>query len=148
MNLIFRKLDANNICDLKQFNELMGVLAKPADSLDVLVANIEKANIQENYYLMVVEDTEASRLCGSLLAITFDDYCGDCRPLMVVENVVTHPDYQKLGIGRRMFEEIEAWGKTRNVNYALLCSDMNREGAHKFYRAIGCTEVKGFKKYL
>ena len=47
-----------------------------------------------------------------------------------------------------MFDEIEKWGKSHNVNYALLCSDMEREGAHQFYGAIGCKEVKGFKKYM
>lgn len=148
MNLIFRKLDEKNPSDVKQFNELMEELVQAAADIEILKENIRKANSYDNYYLMAVEDTDNSRICGSLLAIIFDDFCGDCKPLMVVENVVTHHEYYKKGIGRKMFDEIGKWGKERNVNYALLCSDMDRTGAHEFYRAIGCTEVKGFKKYL
>lgn len=148
MKLIFRKLDEKNPRDIEQFNGLMGELLKPADSIEVLTENIRKANSQENYFLIVAEDIEKSQICGSVLAITIDDFCGDCAPIMLIENVVTHHDYQNRGVGRKMFEAIEEWGKSRNVNYVILCSSLEREGAHKFYHAIGYEEVKGFKKFL
>lgn len=148
MELVFRKLDDTNKKELLELNELMGQLAEEAKDIDVLAKIVRKYNSREDAFLMVAEDVEEGRICGSLLAIIFDDYCGECKPLMIIENVVTHQDYQGKGVGKKMFETIEAWGKSRNVNYGLLCSDMEREGAHEFYRAIGCKEVKGFKKYL
>ncbi len=148
MNLIFRKLDETSQTDLEQFNDLMADLLAPAKNINLLRENIRKANSYENYYLMVVEDVNNHKLCGTMLAVVIDDFCGSLAPIMLVENVVTHHDYQKKGVGRKMFEAMEEWGKSKGVNYALLCSDMHREGAHEFYRAIGCTEVKGFKKYL
>ena len=67
---------------------------------------------------------------------------------MIVENVVTHHAYRQMGVGRRMFDAIESWGKEKNVNYVILCSNLRRVEAHKFYHSIGYDEVKGFKKYL
>lgn len=148
MELIFRKLDETNKKELLELNELMGQLAEKVNDLEKLKQIVEKYNRREDAFLMVVEDKDNSRICGSMLAMLFDDYCGECKALMVIENVIIHQDYQGKGIGKKMFETIEAWGKRRNVNYGLLVSDMEREGAHNFYRAIGCEEVKGFKKYL
>lgn len=148
MELKFRKLDETKENELLELNELMGQLIEKACSLENMAEIVRKYNAREDAYLLVAEDVSSGQICGSLLAIVFDDYCGDCRPLMIIENVVTHRDYQGKGVGKKMFEAIGEWGKTKNVNYGLLCSDMEREGAHEFYRAIGCKEVKGFKKYL
>lgn len=148
MNLAFRKLDETNPQDVEQFNHLMGELLEQADSTEVLKGKIRKANALDNQFLLAVEDTDYSKICGSLLAVTFDDFCGDCSSIMVIENVIIHHEYQGKGIGRKMFEVIEEWGKTQNVNYTILCSSLEREGAHKFYHAIGYEEVKGFKKFL
>ena len=148
MDLIFRKLDENNPSDVRQFCELMDDLTTRANDQTVLLEKIRKVNANEDAYMMVAEDAATGKLCGTLLAITFGDFCDTCRPIMIIENVVTHHDYQRMGIGRRMFEEIEAWGKQKDVCYAILCSSMSREGAHRFYHSIGYDEVKGFKKYL
>lgn len=147
MNLKFRKLDETNPRELEQLNELMGQLIEKAYDLERMETIVNRYNAREDAYLMVAEDVASGRICGSLLAVIIEDYCGACQPLMLVENVVTHKDYYHKGVGTRLFEAIERWGKERNVNYLLLCSDMEREGAHVFYRAIGCKEVKGFKKW-
>ena len=148
MNLIFRKIDENNADDVRQFCELMDDLTARANDQEVLLEKIRKVNANEDAYMMVAEDAETGKLCGTVLALTFGDFCETCRPIMIIENVVTHHDYQRMGIGRRMFEEIEAWGKQKNVCYAILCSSMSRKDAHRFYHSIGYDEVKGFKKYL
>ena len=49
---------------------------------------------------------------------------------------------------RGMFAFIEDWGREKECHYCILVSGLNRTGAHKFYDAIGYSEVKGFKKYL
>lgn len=148
MNIIFRKLDITDQEDIRQFNELMDDLTTHAHDTALMIEKIQKINLCETSFLMVAEDVDNHKICASLLAIAFDDFCESCRPLLLIENVVTHHDYQHKGIGKMMFEEIEAWGRERNVNYIILCSGQNRVGAHKFYEAIGYEEIKGFKKYL
>ena len=99
-------------------------------------------------YLLIAEDTETGTLCGSLLGVIFEDICGDCRPILLIENVAVLPEYQGKGVGRAMFAEIERWAKEQNCHYEILVSGMQRTGAHKFYQALEFHEVKGFKKYL
>lgn len=108
------------------------------------------AEIGENpqKYLLVAEDSESHEIVGSLLGVIFEDICGDCRPILLVENVAVLEKYQSQGIGRQMFEEIERWGKEMQCHYEILVSGLSRTGAHHFYSALGFNEVKGFKKYL
>ncbi len=148
MDYIFRKVDETNQTDIEQFCELMNDLSKQANDKELLIKNIKKINKRDDAYLIVVEDVKNSKICASVLLILFDDFCDMCRPVMVIENVVTHHDYQRKGIARLMFDKIDEIAKEHNVNYTMLCSSLNRTGAHKFYDSIEYTETKGYKKYF
>lgn len=109
---------------------------------------VDKINQDDQKYLLVAVDEETQTICGSLLGVVFEDICGDCRPILLIENVAVLDSYQGKGVGRRMFAEIERWGREMDCHYEILVSGMQRKGAHKFYQALGFEEVKGFKKYL
>lgn len=148
MNLIFRTVNEQDPKDLEQFNILMDHLSTRANDQELLKQRIAEANANPDKYLMVAEDTDTGILCGSVLSVLVGDFCDNCAPIMLIENVVTHNDYHRKGVGRQMFAHIEDWGKAHHVGYAILCSAMHRLEAHKFYNAIEYNEVKGFKKYL
>lgn len=148
MGLIFRKIDQNCADDIDQFNQLMDQLSTRAQDTARLIEGVARLNAKDDAYLMVAEDRETGRLCGSLLALLLEDLCGQCQMVMLIENVVVRQGFQRRGVGRKMFEEIESWGKARGIHYAMLCSGLERTGAHGFYAAIGYQEVKGFKKYF
>ena len=65
--------------------------------------------------MLVAENTENGDLCGSLIGVVFEDICDTCKPILLVENVVTDERYRGKGIGRGMFEAIETWGKEKRV---------------------------------
>ncbi len=145
MELEFRK---PTLEELDSLDRVMMVISDgPADRVK-MKALVEKLNADPQKYLLAAVDRETGVLCGSLLGVVFEDICGDCRPILLVENVAVLPEYQGKGVGRAMFEEIEAWGKSMDCHYEILVSGMQRTGAHKFYKALGFLEVKGFKKYL
>lgn len=148
MDLIFRTVDPTRPTDIEGFNLLMDDLTRRAQDQALLCRNITEANRSSDKYLMVAEDAATGTLVGSLLAVCFGDFCEACDPVMVIENVVTRSDHRSRGVARAMFAEIEAWGKGKHAAYAILCSANHRYEAHKFYKAIGYDEVKGFKKYL
>ena len=134
--------------DQPALDKVMQVISEnPADPQKAchLIAEIGE-NLQK--YLLVAEDSESHEIVGSLLGVVFEDICGDCRPILLVENVAVLEKYQGQGIGRQMFEEIERWGKEMQCHYVILVSGLGRTGAHRFYSALGFDEVKGFKKYL
>ncbi len=145
MKLIFRKLTPE---DLDALDRVMLVISdKPADRAK-MGPLVEKINRDPEKYLLAAFDQDAGVLCGSLLGVVFEDICGDCKPILLVENVAVLPEYQGKGVGRAMFEEIERWGREMDCHYEILVSGMRRTGAHKFYKALGFDEVKGFKKYF
>ena len=148
MNLIFRPVDENSERDIQQFNELMDDISGHAYDNDLLIRRIRETNARDDQYLLVAEDKDAGKICGSLIGVVFNDFCGLCAPVMVIENVVTHHEYRRMGVARAMMNEIEEWGRARGVRYATLCSAMTRTEAHKMYEALGYGDVKGFKKYL
>ena len=148
MNLIFRKVDETNEKDIAQFNELMDDISEHAFDNELLIRRIRETNARDDQYLCVVEDEEKGKICGSVIGIIFNDFCGLCAPVMVIENVVTHHEYRRMGVARAMMDEIEAWGRERGVRYAVLCSAMKRKEAHQMYENLGYEEVKGYKKYL
>ena len=146
MELIVRKAQEK---DLDGLDQVMLVISARAGDRETVKTLLRKIDGDPQKYLLVAEDKDTGTLCGSLLGVVFEDICDSCRPILLVENVAVLEDYQGKGVGRRMFQEIEAWGKqVWNCHYEILVSGMNRTGAHKFYQALGFEEVKGFKKYL
>ncbi len=148
MKYIMRTIDPDNARDIEQFNLLMDDLTVHAADQALLRSRILEANANPDKYLLVAQDPETGTLCGSLIGVCVGDFCETCNPIMLIENVVTRHDYRRRGVSRAMFQEIERWAREKQAAYAILCSANHRHEAHKFYEAIGYSEVKGFKKYL
>ena len=148
MNLKFRTVDEQNPVDLEQFNVLMDNLTNRAYDISLLQSRIREANENPDKYLLVSEDEDTHTLCGSVLGICFGDFCEACDCVMVIENVVTHPDVRGKGVASAMLSEIEDWGREKRAVYAILCSANHRLEAHKLYEKVGYSSVKGYKKYL
>lgn len=145
MDLIFRK---PTLDDLDALDRVMLVISEnPADRTK-MGALVEKINADPQKYLLVAEDAETGTICGSLLGVVFEDICDTCRPILLIENVAVLEEYQNKGVGRKMFEVIEKWGKEMDCHYEILVSGLDRVGAHKFYNALGFEEAKGYKKYI
>lgn len=146
MNLSMRKVRPE---DQAALDSVMQVISDgPVQDRTRAAELIEKVAGDPQKYLLAAQDLETGTLCGTLLGVVFEDICGDCRPILLVENVAVLPEYQGKGVGKAMFQEIERWGKEQDCHYEMLVSGLQRTGAHKFYSALGFDEVKGFKKYL
>lgn len=142
--MIYRKATPS---DWQGLNELMRQLCEKTAEQHNIVPVLEKISSQSNYYLGVAEDDTNGKLCATVMGIVCDDICGACQPFLVIENVVTLQEYRGRGIGRKLVEHVENWGRENNCQYSFLVSGVKRAGSHKFYAAIGYDEVKGFKKY-
>lgn len=134
--------------DIEGFNVLMDQLVERAKDQEKLLNIIRKVIADENRLLLVAYDNETKTVCGTMLGIVTDDFCYDLQPIMYIENVVTHENYRRMGIGKKMFEKMENFAKEKNCYYAELCSSLNRTQAHIFYNKIGYEDVKGFRKFF
>ena len=143
MEVILRKATEEDVPGL---DAVMQVISDEPGDFNKMRGLVRRMERDEQKYLLVAE--LEGEIVGSLLGVVFEDICKDCRPILLVENVAVLEKCQGLGIGRKMFEEIEHWGREQNCHYEMLVSGLSRTGAHKFYGALGFEEVKGFNKYL
>ena len=59
------------------------------------------------------------------------------RPFAVIENVITHPDFRRRGLGKMVVEKAINFAKSKKCYKIMLLSNSMRKEAHKFYEAIG-----------
>ena len=112
MNIRYRKA---TIEDIPKLNPLLSQLSDSLADPAVMAQKMEKLDRNEDCFLLVAENTENGDLCGSLLGVAFEDICGDCKPILLVENVVTDEAYRGRGVGRGMFAFIEDWGREKGM---------------------------------
>lgn len=69
------------------------------------------------------------------------------RPYAVIENVITHCEYRKMGLGREIMDKAVQCAKEQNCYKVMLLSSSKRMEAHKFYERIGFDgdSKKGFQ---
>lgn len=64
------------------------------------------------------------------------------NPLVMLGGVVVDAAYRGKGIGRRLMEHAESWGRARGCDGVYLKSGADREDAHAFYEHLGYRILK------
>lgn len=145
MEFIVRPAEERDLAGLDQV--LLAISDGSADP-EKSLAVLRSINRDKQKYLMVAENKETGEICGTLFGLVFEDISDDCRPILLVENVAVLESYRGMGVGKKLFEAIEDWGKSFDCRYEMLVSGLERTGAHRFYEALGFSDKKGFKKYF
>lgn len=134
---------------LKQYSSLCAELfgSKPKEAQ--LKATVKKILDNPDYILVGVIGEE-NQLLGSVMGITCMDTVGECRPFMILENLIVSEKNRRKGIGKKLVEYIEEKAREQNCYFIMLMSLMKRKEAHKFYESLGySTNIsQGYKKYL
>ena len=105
--------------------------------------DVHATNDDEYHFLFVAKG--GGRVWGTVIGIVCQALDA---PFLVIENVVVDTAYRNQGVGRKMFAALDEFAKEKGCGYAILVSSGFREGAHRFYEAMGYTEdVRGFRKY-
>ncbi|WP_379134773.1 GNAT family N-acetyltransferase [Paenibacillus sp. sgz500958] len=89
-------------------------------------------------------------LLGSVMGIVCQDIVGDCRPFMVIENVVVSSRARRQGVGKLLMRAIEQIARDKDCYYIILVSSERRKDAHVFYESLGFRDekVEGYRKHL
>ena len=126
------------------YKELMGEEFDPAE-LSAVAFNRIEANPD---YMLIGAFVDAV-LVGSLMGVACMDLIFDCRPFVVIENVIVGEAFRGHGVGGQLIAHIEDWAKGLNSSYVILVSGAKRTGAHAFYETCGYTDdVRGFRKHF
>lgn len=143
--VVIKEIEMESLPELGNlYQELMN---KPSD-LNKLeeVFKVVKA---DNRYILLGAFVEGE-LLGSLMGIVCQDLVGDCKPFMVIENVVVSVRARRQGVGKKLMNAIEQAARERDCYYIILVSGEQRKEAHVFYESLGYRDekVEGYRKHL
>ena len=135
--------------DLGDLANLYEELLERKTNLEKFNESFDLINSDKDYLLIGAKDDNGN-LVGSLLGIICKDLGGDCRPYIIIENVIVKSSCRGMGIGKLLMSFIEEFARMKNCYFTTLVSAFRRKDSHKFYESIGYANdvVKGYKKYL
>lgn len=118
-------------------------------------SDIEKMNAQfqrmknSDAYILLCA-SEDNRLLGSVMGVVCNELYGDCKPFLVVEDMIVDKSVRRSGIGRALFAELERRARSAGCSQALLVTETDRQDACGFYESLGFDpdRNKGYKKKL
>jgi len=84
------------------------------------------------------------------MGIVCEELYGECRPFMVVEDVIVDQNHRRQGIGSLLMRELERRAIVRDCAYIIFVTEQDRTTAHAFYASLGYSpdKYRGFKKRL
>ncbi|MFS0870270.1 GNAT family N-acetyltransferase [Paenibacillus xylanilyticus] len=128
----------------KLYNELMGTPTNEQQMQKMF------RYIQQNGHYHVLGAFYNGKLAGSVMGIECMDLVGQCKPFMVVENVIVSDQVRRQGIGQKLMLQIERIAKDLGCEYMILVSGDQRKEAHVFYEKLGFKDekVQGYRKHL
>ncbi len=134
--------------DLEELAVLCEELAGSKTNYEKMVENFRWMQTNPDYILLGAKYN--GELVGTIMGIICRDMVGECRPFMVIENVIVKSSMRGKKIGQTLMYKLEDIAREQNCYYTMFVSLMHREEAHKFYESIGypLDVVQGFKKYL
>jgi len=137
------------LSDLEQYAALCDELFGSKTNRVQLEKMIKKITNNPDYILVGVQD-DNKRLLGSVMGITCMDTVGECRPFMVLENLIVSEKSRRHGVGKKLVSYIEKNARERNCYFVMFMSLVTRTEAHMFYESVGYSKnlAHGFKKYL
>ncbi|MFE4711919.1 GNAT family N-acetyltransferase [Paenibacillus sp. NPDC056722] len=143
--VILKEIEADQ---LDALNDLYHELVERAAERSKLeeVFKLVKA---DNRYILLGAFIDGE-LLGSVMGILCYDLVGDCRPFMVIENVVVSSRARRQGVGKKLMVRIEEIARERDCYYMILVSGEQRKEAHIFYETLGFRDekVEGYRKHL
>lgn len=141
MEMTIRKAQPS---DAPALHVLMCELIDHPEDAAHIEAILQKIAEDDHYYLLLL--CEGEELCASAMGV----YCYDilCGGFLVIENVIVSSAHRRKGLGKKLFDELERWGKARGCTYSMLVSGKQRKEAHRMYEALGYTLEAGFRKYF
>jgi GNAT superfamily N-acetyltransferase len=117
---------------------------------DIEKMKIKFIKLQKSDTHILLSAVEQNQLIGSVTGIVCEELYGDCRPFLVVEDMVVDKNKRKQGVGKALFSELERLAKNKNCTQIILVTESDRIDACSFYESMGFhpTANKGYKKKL
>ncbi|ADY54484.1 GCN5-related N-acetyltransferase [Syntrophobotulus glycolicus DSM 8271] len=115
------------------------------ETMDKQFRKLQKTNSH-----ILLSAIENNTLIGSAMGVICEELYGDCRPFLVLENMIVDRNCRNKGVGKALISKLEEIAANKNCTQIILVTESNRADACKFYESAGYSPYahKGFKKKL
>lgn len=93
--------------------------------------------IQSNEDFVCFGTFEGSRLIASCCLVLIANLTRGCRPYGVIENVVTHHECRRQGLGCEILKHALNYAWANNAYKVMLLTGRLNEDTYKFYESVG-----------
>ena len=135
--MIIRQAKSEDAQDLKTlyFEFLTHFPPKEEQDMNRWANVISRFEKSEDRFLLVVE--EDGKAVSSVQMAIIEGLTHNVRPFAVIENVVTHGEYQNRGFASALLEKATEIAKEFNCYKVFLETGSNKESTLNFYRKNG-----------
>lgn len=90
------------------------------------------------------------RLAGFTMGVICEELYGECKPFMVMEDLIVDKNQRRDGIGAALMRDLEKHAIASGCCQIIFITEADRSDAVGFYNSLGYNHVpyKGFKKRL
>lgn len=139
-----RKLEKN---DMKRLAGLYEQFWHETSDVSKMEAQFDVLERENSHIILGAE--EEGVLIGSVMGVICKELYGDCRPFLVIENMIVDGAGRRKGVGSALLSEMEKQAKERYCTQMILVTEIERHDACGFYEAFGFqNNNKGYKKKL
>jgi len=133
--------------DMNQLSILYQQFWNELSDVNKMQEQFVKMKNSETYILLsAVED---NKLIGSVMGIICEELYGECKPFLLVENMIVDKNNRRKGTGKALLTELEKLAKEKNCTQMILVTESDRSDACGFYETYGFQmNNKGYKKKL
>ena len=133
--------------DLLQISKLYYQFWGEVSDVNKMKEQLQHIKAEDNYIILVCDDD--GEIIGSVMGVICRELYGDCRPFLVVENMIVDKERQHQSIGTQLLTELEIKAKERNCTQMILVTEKDRKDACAFYEKFGFSQnTTGYKKKL
>jgi len=127
-----------NESELRQLLDLYQHLHEQDDKLPELEV-IERVwqQIQNDSNIKYFGIFHNNKLVSSCTISVIPNLTRSCRPYAVIENVVTHKQYRKRGLGKTVLDKAISFGWENNCYKIMLMTGRLNENTFRFYESVG-----------
>ena len=130
-----REIKENELTELLDLYSHLHSSDEPLPRIDVVNGIWREIQTNPNiqYFGLYID----GRLVSSCTISIIPNLTRGCRPYGVIENVVTHKDFRRMGYGRDILAHALEYAWSRNCYKVMLQTGRKDEATSRFYESVG-----------
>ncbi|MBP8084499.1 MAG: GNAT family N-acetyltransferase [Spirochaetes bacterium] len=144
-SIIIRNVEENDIDSIAGLYKLFW---NDEQNVEKMKINYGKLRYNTNYIFLCA--VAGDKLVGTIMGIVCDELYGECRPFLIMDDLVVHNEFRRMKIGTMLLNKLENIGMERGCYQILFMTEKDRTSSISFYESMGydSNANAGFKKKL